>query len=486
MATSFEELSIIRDRQDFTLPQINRIINSGGRGGGDSAGCGSGARGDLVVVHTQSSLCVEVLEPTSHPILVPRDQLVVRVLARADPVRVEFTATVTSTTDPVPDVPELDSELLLVQRSSSDINHVEILLDVRAARCRWACQPVLVHLFERKKSLATVEPYANIGFVRVTPTHGTTDGSCECANSAQTLYQRLRSYHDHYQPTLETRSGAADGSSICIPAVLSEKFCRCPVGIGVEPCGWPVVTNDFNERCATVIEPLCGMWSSTAGSQRVAIHIPRGDYMREHIEAVYYELLREQRHAEHERQSNSQDRAKASIKVREMELEEARRVERETADSLQQEIAQVQKSMVRRRGKELAKLKRLEDELQQQLGALRDRVAACHRALQAAEQQLALLGRDNAVRRKRCEQLQEECERLAARAERDTPLTVEVVLVAEENALFVSNEGTRLYPVDTGGVLYQGTVPVLTDFCGRAVLLVNGQEAVRWEVRPAR
>ncbi|KAH8617310.1 hypothetical protein ERJ75_000389900 [Trypanosoma vivax] len=174
------------------------------------------------------------------------------------------------------------------------------------------------------------------------------------------------------------------------------------------------------------------MWSSTAGSQRVAIHIPRGDYMREHIEAVYYELLREQRHAEHERQSNSQDRAKASIKVREMELEEARRVERETADSLQQEIAQVQKSMVRRRGKELAKLKRLEDELQQQLGALRDRVAACHRALQAAEQQLALLGRDNAVRRKRCEQLQEECERLAARTERDTPLTVEVVLVAEE------------------------------------------------------
>ncbi|CBH09536.1 hypothetical protein, conserved [Trypanosoma brucei gambiense DAL972] len=486
LATNFEELSLIHEQRDFSLPQIHRIINSNNNNqNGDDSPQSQSRKKELlsgrVVVQLQSSLFVEVVEPTSHPIFADRNQHVVRVVVRACMCDVDISATATSTLDPVPMVPLLDKELILVQRRLDDLNEVEILLDVRSARMRWSSQPLLVHIFERPRGLGAVEPFRNVGCIRVTPTN-----QCSLVQPEQNYGSlvRYQQHHHCHQPGLH--QVPTDGPVVRLPSALLQLRCACPIDQTEEPCGWPLIMNEFQQRGATLIEPLCGVWTTLNHTQRVAVRVPRNDHLRCAVDTISTHLYREERAMHQEQRESSQSQLKEQIRRAKEELAEAQEEEKEGIEILQQEIAALQKNMVRRRGKELANLKRQEDALQQKVNELRDRVSERQDAVSDAEEELVLVCRRSAARSRRLKMLRREYSRLRDLTDSSKYPRVEVALIADGYSTFVSSDVTRLDVVDDACTVFVGEVPLVRGFCGRAVLLVDGLEAVQWDVRPGR
>ncbi|KEG09004.1 hypothetical protein DQ04_06011000 [Trypanosoma grayi] len=475
VATSFEELRVIHDRHDFSLPQIHRILNSRHEGLAREPN-------RPAVMHILSALEVCVIEPQAHPVFADRDQHVVRLVARADSHRVELTATVTLASEPVPVVPLLDRELLLVQRCRDDLEEVEVLLDIRAARHRWGNQPLFVYLFERDKSATVMGAFANIGFIRVTPMQRDSNG----ASHTKRLLSLMPPHHHHnQQQQQQQQQGWGEAAVIRTPLVLASQWCEYPVEIKEEPFGWPLVSIDFQERCATIIEPLCGTLIALGDLQRIAIQIPHCAYLEVTIDNVRRLLEVENTYLESEDPSGSQQRLNKLIASSRVELRVAEESFNESADPIKQELAHVQKSMARRRGKELTKLKKQEDELQQRLNQLNDNVEELRKTLANAKEDLVLLGREYALRAKQRRQLRREYDRLCERADRTRPLRVEIILVTDDAAsVGAGAERTPLRPVNAANTLYEGTVRLLEGLRCRAVLLINDQEAVCWEVRP--
>ncbi|ESS66017.1 hypothetical protein TCDM_05507 [Trypanosoma cruzi Dm28c] len=461
VATSFEELSLIHERRDFTLPQLHRILNTS---------CSAYTRTEQIrpaVMHIQSLLGVQVVEPVAHPILVDKEQRVARLLVRADPNCVEVTATVSCVSEAIPSIPLLDRELLLVQRSRDDIEKVEILLDTQAAWHRWSGHPLLVHIFERDKTAHGVKSFKNIGFVRVIPLQRGGDW-----------------FMDSRQFTSPSSTREKDTAVVGVPPLLVHKRYVGPMEGQAESCGWPLVTVNFQELCATLIEPIRGKWIACGEMQHVAIQIPKVAYLEKSIKDVRVLLEKEQAFFEWEATSGSQERMNEVIKSKMATLKVAENELQEKEGPMQQELAQLQKNMVKKRGKEMAKLKRQEEELRQRMDDMKKNVEELRQSLSNAQEDLVQLGREYALRVKRQRNLRKEYERLRDRTDRTKPLIVEVVLVTDETTRSTVAENTRLQPTNNACTLYEGDVRLTLGFKGCALLLVNEQEVVRWEVRP--
>ncbi|RNF02735.1 uncharacterized protein Tco025E_08333 [Trypanosoma conorhini] len=461
VAASFEELSVIHERRDFTLPQLHRILNS--------PGAVSTEREPTrpAVVHIQSSLGVAVVEPVAHPILVGKEQRVARVLVQADPSVADLAATVCCVSEAIPTVPLLDRELLLVQRSRDNIQEVEILLDTQAAWHRWPGHPLLVHLFERDKNAATVGAFTNIGFVRVTPTQRAGDRF-----GALTQFTSL------------STAGEKGAGVARTPPILAHRRCEGPREVKEEPHGWPLVTMHFQELCATVVEPLRGTLIADDEVQHVAIQVPEFEYLQHRLEHILLLLEKEQSFFEWEAASGSQQRMNELIAATMSKLKVAEEELREQEGPTQQELAQLQKSMVKKRGKEMARLKRQEEELLQRTAAMKQNVEDLRQTLADAQEDLVQLGREYTLRVKRQRNLRQEYERLSERANRAKPLPVEVVLVPEDATLTNVVRKVQLRPTNDACTLYEGDVRLTQGFKGNVVLFVNEQETVRWELRP--
>ncbi|ESL09801.1 hypothetical protein TRSC58_02474 [Trypanosoma rangeli SC58] len=459
IATSFEELSVIHERHDFTLPQLHRILN------GPSAVSLQAEPTRQAVVHIQSSLGVAVVEPVAHPILVSREQRVARVLVRADPSVADLTATVCCASEPVPSIPLLDHELLLVQHSRNNIQEVEILLDMEAAWHRWSGQPLLVHLFERDKSANVVGSFTSIGFVRVTTVQRASDRSLSLRHSTSLL-----------------SAGEKDAVVARMPPVLLHRRCEVPMEVKEESYGWPLVTMNFQELCATIIEPLRGTLIADGEMRHIAIQIPHVAYLQRSIENVQLLLAKESLFEC--AAGGSQQRMNEMITSTVVKLKAAEEELQKHEGPAQQELAQLQKSMAKKRGKEVARLKRQEEELLQRTVEMKHNVENLRQTLADAQEELVHLGREYTLRAKRQQNLRDEYERLSACANRMNPLHVEVVLVAEDAMLSALVKNIRLLPINASWTLYEGDVRLTQGFKGNAVLLVNGQETVRWEVRP--
>ncbi|EKF29735.1 hypothetical protein MOQ_006465 [Trypanosoma cruzi marinkellei] len=263
VATSFEELSLIHERQDFTLPQLHRILNS------PRSAYTRTEETRPAVMHIQSSLGVQVVEPVAHPILVEKEQRVARLLVRADPNCVELTATVSCVLEAIPSIPLLDRELLLIQRSRDDIEKVEILLDTQTAWHRWSGHPLLVHMFERDKTARGVKSFKNIGFVRVILLQSGGDR-----------------FTDSRQCTSPSSTMEKDTAVISVPPLSVHKRYLGPMEVQAEPCGWPLVTVNFQELCATLIEPIRGKWIACGEMQHVAIQLPKVAHLDKSIKKV--------------------------------------------------------------------------------------------------------------------------------------------------------------------------------------------------------
>ncbi|ORC87160.1 uncharacterized protein TM35_000231310 [Trypanosoma theileri] len=475
IATNFEELSLIHERRDFSLPQIHRILNSHNvllRKGLTSS----------AVVHVHSKLDVQVMEPVSHPIFVDRQQKMARLIVKADSNIVEITATVSAAAEPVPSVPMLDRELLLVQRRQDDLEEVEILLDIRAAWRRWSGQPLFVHLFERDKSAGGLGSFTNIGFIRVTPTPqlggGGGGGGASTMNHISSSSQKQKQQQQQQQQRL------ADTSVIRTSAQLSPQSCIPPIDVKEEIYGWPLVTSDFQERCATIIEPLAGTWIAIGNLQHIVIQIPNYEYLKTTIDNVRFLLEKEDRYATWEERCGSEHHIKKMIESTTEELKTAEETLNANSGPIQQELAQLQKNMTRKRNKEMIRLKKQEDELRKRLKRMEDDVEELRQVLTDAQRDLVMLCREYTLHAKRRDNLEQEYKRLCDRADRTKPLRVEVRLIASGAESCMAAECTSLRPVNSVCTLYEGDVRVPRGFTGSALLLVNEQEAVQWEVRP--
>ncbi|KAH9588941.1 hypothetical protein LSM04_005933 [Trypanosoma melophagium] len=468
VATNFEELSLIHERRDFSLPQIHRILN--GRNATLMKGLTSSA-----FVNIHSKLDVQVVEPVSHPIFVDRSQKIVRLIVRADSNIVEITATVSAEAETIPSVPLLDRELLLVQRRRDELEEVEILLDIRAAWRRWSGQALLVQIFERDKRAGGVGSFRNIGFIRVTPNSCLGDGASDINHTSYSLQQQQQ----------EQQQERRTETSIIRPlALLSPQSWTPPVEVKEELYGWPLVTSDFQNRCATIIEPLVGTWIANGESQHIAIQIPNYEYLKTTIDNVRFLLDREERYIAYEERCGGEQRIKEMIESTTEELKRAEATLNTNSGPIQQELAYLQKNMTRKRTKEMIRLKKQEEELRKRLQGMQADVEELRQVLTDAEKDLLMLGREYTIHAKRRQYLQQEYKRLCDRTDRTKPLCVEVVLVAAGTASCVAAERTQLRAVNSACTLYEGDVRVLRGLTGSALLLVNGQEAVRWEVRP--
>nr|CCC89523.1 conserved hypothetical protein [Trypanosoma congolense IL3000] len=484
LATNFEELSIIHERQDFSLPQIHRIINSKTnkefrKEDSLKPSRQQGSTNRFVMVSLHSTLLVEVVQPTLHPVFVDRNQHIVRVVLRVPSSEVEICATATASTDPIPTTPLLDNELIFIQRRLDDMNEIEILLDVRVARLRWSCQPLLIHIFERRRGPFESEPFANIGAVRVMPTMQCSFGRSK-ADDESTALKRYRKCHHFHQPPPQHLT---DVSVICVPPVLEHQRCTCPIYPKEEPHGWPLIMDEFQQRCATLIEPLSGVWTTVNRRQRVAIRIPWSNYQLCLMDMIGDHLRKEECYIQEEQKNSTEDRLNEFILQAKESLSQAEEEEK-GVEILQQDVAVLQKSMLRRRGKELASLKRQEDSLLQRINELKTNVLERREAVRSAEEELVLACRENAAHCRRWKMLRQEYDRLRDLVDIINPPCVEVILVSDDFSGHPSVERTKLNVVDSAYTLFEGNVVVPDGFRGRAVLTVNGHELVRWNVRP--
>ena len=230
---------------------------------------------------------------------------------------------------------------------------------------------------------------------------------------------------------------------------------------------FPTTSGDFDNRKGLLLSPMNGMLPPSS-IQTFHVRIPHSNYLRRELDAVQSELAAvdvKMGRSDVDLQQLTSAVDAASKEVDEQESQTKWR-------ALSDEIAQLQRDVPRKRGKELEKLKAVLADLEEQRGVLQAASSAARERLSNAQAQVDAFRRTARQVEAHHRRLMREQAELEHSADRSAPLTVE---------LSVEGKKALLPEVpETNGCEYR--VRLRTPPSGSVALFVNGLLALTWAV----